>query len=376
MQQAQDIAEERYKRAFGRSKEDVTLASETVARIQETVDELDRTKRSKVLYNLPWDLFEQVTAAFTPTRRGLMAERYYARLQGFTQTNEAGRGDLTDGYGMTHEVKTARAGSTGTVNFGAIRLKDEVSAFHFLHLTEEEIIAYQVPRSKLQHLPLYRAKNTNTHTLQFLLGGGTHVALQQVASSITRYGVFETGARQNSHQFLVEAKLTEEDLHHLTAVRDDVSAAVAGTRTVAHVSWEDLMSIKPLVNTGKFGLLFEDWLNDHLEIATSRVAGRGDSVSKEGRVEVKFATAHGPSTQRITIQGLRPTEFDTLYLGVVDTDGLEVFRLAGAQAKRFVRTYGKPTKKDVYRMQTSLGPRAKAYSYLRRHKVDLNTDVH
>lgn len=363
--------------SFGRPHEDVQRAIQMIECIKTTYDVISDRKEDKILFNLPVSVFEKVILAFPTSTQGTLRERYLARQYGYARTNKDHKGDLTDGKQRDIEVKTSNISQNGRVTFAGIRLSDEVDRV-ILGVVQDDksMVAYEVKRKHLHRIPLYHARNTDDRQISFQIGGAVHEDVA-AAGTVYEFNDVNTGDRWDSLRFLDEAGLDLEDVGFFADVHEDVRTAVAGTGRVRKVALDELLAIRPLVRECKFGLLVQDWVVDHLELATNRIPGRGDGVGKEIS-EVKYASLNAAG--KFTIHGLKPGEFDRLYLALRTDDQIEFFTLTKRSAGTFVQQFGKKTNDPdgIYKVQMGSTRRSAAMDYLRRNKksVDLNVRVH
>lgn len=371
------LTNQRFRTAFGISDEDRARAFETIHKIKTTYGLLSQDGTAKSFFSLPASVFIKAIAGFSASARGLLLEQFYARNIGpvrFTRTNERHKGDLTDGKGRKHEIKTSRVGANGLAQFKGIRPSDEVDAFHFVIIHSDHMVSHELARKDLHKISLHSARNNTTKSFSFQVGGPAHAELAgysttQVLDDTT------TGQRWDSLRFLAEADVQMDDLDHLVQSIDTVREKVAGIGTSAHCSLDELLSVRPLVETSKFGLMVQDWLADHLEVAVARTPGKGDGVGQKGRkLEVKYSSRAADGTYNI--MGIKPTEFDELYLALRTEDEMEFFKLTKRSAQSFVRRFGKETAPGIFSVSTA-GDNGRAARFLRASKaVDLNVRSH
>lgn len=365
-----------YKDAFGFERPEIVEAIANIDKIKNTMKALTETDQRKIFYKLPVSYANKV-AEVLRAQAGVLVEQYYARnrKEPLTVTNEWHKGDATDGSRLTHEIKHSPIDSRGYVKFQGIRPSDEVESFHFLIKYDDRIEAYVLPKRKLGSLSLYDSRNhKGQKTLAFKVGGPAHRDLRKM-STVEVIDDSTTGRRFDSLQFLAEAGITEADLSNTVNVSRTVRQNVAGTNTTRDLTIDELRDVQPLVPGQKFGLMIQDWLNDHLETATARIPGIGDGVGRDGTHEVKYSRK---SVQgQFTLQGVKPDEFDDLYLALDNGEQIEFFKLTRRSAQFFVNAYGRETNSRTGISMAQFKPNGRAMKYLRRKKDrTLNLDLH
>ena len=368
------VSNKRFIENFGISLDDRERALDTMDKIESTYNHLDEIGESKVFFNLPMSTFLKAISGFTAGKRGLLLERYYARNVApvrFTQTNEHHKGDLTDGKGRKHEVKTSRISDIGVVLFPGVRLGDEVDFFHFAIVHDGYIESHEVKRKHLEKLPLGDSRNVRAKQVQFRVGGPTHDAIAAFSTTHVMDDT-TTGRRWDSMRFLDDAGVELDDLDHLVDSLDKVRNKVNQSKDSVYASKDELLEIHPLVERVKFGRMVQDWLMDHLERAAAEKAGEGDGLGLDGRHEVKYSAL---GSGKVQIHGIKPSEFDFLHIALHTGDDLEFFKLTKRSAQSFVRRFGKETNDGIFKVQGSSDGRA--VKFLRRAKaVDINARVH
>lgn len=371
------LTNQRFQSAFGITVEDLARAFETIHKIKTSYGLLCQDGTAKSFFSLPASVFIKAIAGFSAPARGLLLEQFYARNIGpvrFTRTNENHKGDLTDGKGRKHEIKTSRIGANGMAQFTGVRPHDEVDAFHFVVIHDDHMVSHELARKDLHKIPLYNARNTTAKTVAFQVGGSVHAELAGYSSTQVLDDT-TTGQRWDSLRSLAEADVQMDDLDHLVQSIATVREKVAGIGTSAHCSLDELLSVRPLVEGSKFGLMVQDWLADHLEVAVARTPGKGDGVGRKGRkIEVKYSSRNTEDKYRLS--GIKPSEFDDLYLALRTEDEIEFFHLTKRSAQGFVRRFGKETAPGIFSVTTA-GDNGRAARFLRASKaVDLNVRSH
>lgn len=373
---SKQITNTRFNAFAGVSMEDRERAMETIHAIKTTLKTVSNRGESKMFFNLPAGMFTKALHAFSAGSSGLLTEQYIARNLGnvrFTRTNEAHKGDLTDGKGKKYEVKTARPGKRKLINFSDIRPDDEVDAYLFGINDGEKVTVHEVTKKNLVHMPLYKKRNTRAKQMVFSSADSLEASVAKY-SKVSVLDDSTTGQRWDSLRFLDEADVLIEDLEHLAVTKEIVRDKVAGIGTTAHVTLDELMAVRPLVQEGKFGLMVQDWLADHFEVAVARTPGVGDGVGRNSKMEMKYSSLN--TQGRYTIAGLKPSEFDDLHIALRTGDDMEFFRLTKRSAASFVRRFGKETNTGIYRVSASAG--GPAVSFLRKNKRNkaLNPEMH
>lgn len=369
---------ERFSRNYGRSKEDGESANKTRLAVIETYNRLVEDGSERIFFNLPYSDFYKAMQAFTAAKRGLLMERYINRALRQTQTNKVGQGDLTDGLGETTEVKTSRVSADGRFQFAGIRPDDSNTRYVFATLHEEHFVTHTLKSEDLAQFTLTPERDRRGSFRATLLPGGrTHAKLEQL-SVVRNWSDEDTNRRSNPYAFLDESGLVKDDLSHMADFKEDVRKAAHGTGTLAHLSEAELLEIRPFVEVSKFGLMFQDWILDHFELATNRRACKADGVGRTGALEIKSASIR--SNGQLIIQGVKPSEFDELIIALNFDTHVEYFRLNRREAARFFSPkagFGIEANDGVFLVTMSASDRSKPLNFLRRTKAfDIRAELH
>lgn len=358
---------------FGFSVQELEQAIDIKNQIERTHKDLMDSGESKLLFNLPVSDFAKALGAFAAAKRGRHYERFIARLEHYTVSNTDGKGDLIDGKGKHYEVKSAVPTQDGLVNFPGLRPRDEVEGYIFLIVHEDRVTRYYLDASKLGLIAMYESRNTDAKQIVFQLGGSVHADLVK-HSDVKEYTDENTDLRYSPYGFLDSAGLDRNDLDYLHHVREGVRTAVKERHSASHLTLDELFLARPLMRESKFGHLVQDWINDHMECATAGIPGIGDGVTRVGTHEVKYASIGANGA--FTFHGLKPSEFDDLYLALHSEGRVEFFKLTKRSAMSFVRKYGHSTKAGISRL-TMGSQNSKAISFLRKHKgTDEFSNIH
>ena len=369
---------ERFSRNYGRSKEDGESANKTRLAIIETFNRLVEDKSERIFFNLPYSDFYKAMQAFTSGKRGHLMERYINRALRQTQTNKVGQGDLTNGLGETTEVKTASISADGQFVFTGLRPGDNTTHHVITFLHEDHFVTHTLKSEDLAQFTLTPVRNQRgVFQLGIRPGAGLHGELVKL-SDVRTWTDEDTNRRSNPYAFLNEAGLVKDDLGHMADFKEDIRKAAAGTGTLAHLSEAEMLEIRPFVEGSKFGLMFQDWILDHFELATNRKAGKADGVSRNGALEIKSASVNVAG--QLIIQGVKPSEFDELIIALNFDTHVEYFRLNRREAARFFSPkagYGKETNDGVFRVNMRASDRSKPLNFLRRTKAfDIRAELH
>lgn len=369
---------ERFSRNYGRSKEDGESANKTRLAVIETYNRLVEDESERIFFNLPYSDFYKATQAFSASKRGLLMERYINRALRQTQTNKVGQGDLTNGFGETTEVKTSSITADGKFRVSGLRPGDNTTHHVITFLHEDHFVTHTLKTEDLAQFTLTPERNKRgVFQLSIRPGAGLHGKLVKL-SDVRTWTDEDTNRRSNPYAFLNEAGLVKDDLGHMADFKEDIRKAAAGTGTLAHLSEAEMLEIRPFVESGKFGLMFQDWILDHFELATNRKAGKADGVGRKGALEIKSASVR--VNGMFTIEGVKPSEFNEMIIALNFDTHVEYFRLNRREAARFFSPkvgYGKETNDGVFKVNIGTSDRSKPLNFLRRTKAfDIRAELH
>lgn len=361
--------------ATGVEFEEITKAIATQKAVRDTVH---RLKETKIPTNLPASIFHKICKAVDSSTRGLLAQRFAARLFGYTLDEQDGRGDATDAYGERVELKFAMQDKRGRFS-AKVRPHDQVSRHDIVAVTREgEYLLYRIPQAELSALRGSKSRDLAGSVFTQWSLNSRH------ANSVAAYRVTDTeisdrttGSRFGATQFLAEAGIDEADLDQMLSVQERVVEAFEGHGKNVHLSLGELLTLRTFFEVGKFGLVWQDWLNDHLEIAHAGTPGIGDGRGRGGqRIEAKYATKN--RRNKFHVNAIRLGQFDDIYIALNhenDEDGFEVFRLSHKAMSRLLGNYGMQTAPGVFSLDfVANGPLIQRLR--RNNKVDLSLDLH
>lgn len=342
-------------------------------------------KGSKALQNLPSDIYSKVSRLNTGAQRGLVGEHYVKRHIGVTLDHQENLGDAIDGAERRVELKNVTVGRNGLAKVD-VNLRSEADyACIIVDKGHGEFQPYAIPMGVLRR-KVKEGNHSNRGYAQFaLLPNSTRSKwnTSEFMRDPSHLTPEATGQRANNLQFLADAGVTESDLQNAYAVRKSLEEVPAEKFKV--LSIEEVLFTKMLVTESKFGLIAEAWVLDHLETAKAQLAGSGDGILPKGKkAEVKFASAD--TEGKITVNGIRPSEFNQLYIVVDNGNGeLEIIRMSKATVDKQIRkartseekTGFSETNEGVYALHTSLSEKSKVMNRLRRYNsVDLDLGNH